>query len=227
MARVSAQKRAELESFWRAHHEGWRASALNQREYCELHGLPLKRFGNWRAQFKGEEAVAKANLLWRRGGRLRHMSRHMSDREIEPSSTGYVLSARPAPDGRRNFRLSDKKRIVAEALAPGASISAVARRYGINRPLLFRWKRELAPPEPALVFLEVTVSDGPERADALSPSSAPLIPMSQPVAAPVIIERSREDIEVELMGGRRVRFARGTDPDTVRAMVETLEGAGR
>jgi hypothetical protein len=26
-----------------------RRSELNQREYCELHGLPLKRFGNWRA----------------------------------------------------------------------------------------------------------------------------------------------------------------------------------
>ena len=65
MARVTAEKRAELESFWRSHHEGWQASDLNQREYCELHGLPLKRFGNWRAQFRDEETAAKANLLWR------------------------------------------------------------------------------------------------------------------------------------------------------------------
>ncbi len=140
MARVSSEKRAELEGFWRSHHEGWQASDLNQREYCELHGLPLKRFGNWRAQFKDEETVAKANLLWRRGGGLGHVSGHMSDRENAPLSTGYVPSARPAPDGRRNFRLSDKKRIVAEALAPGASLSAVARRYGIDRPLLYRWR---------------------------------------------------------------------------------------
>jgi hypothetical protein len=48
MARVSAEKRAELEGFWRSHHEGWKTSPLNQREYCDLHGLPLKRFGNWR-----------------------------------------------------------------------------------------------------------------------------------------------------------------------------------
>lgn len=197
---------------------------MNQREYCELHGLPLKRIGNWRAQFKVEETAVQANLLWRRGGGLRHVSGHMSNREIEPVSTGYVPSAKSLPDGRRNFRTADKKRIVAEALAPGASISAVARRYGIGRPLLYRWKRELVSPAPDPVFLPVTISDAPNLADASSP--APLIPMPQPTAAPVIVERSAQEIEVELVGGRRVRFARDTDPGTVRAMVEMLEGAG-
>ena len=40
------------EAFWRAHHEAWQRSALNQREYCEAHGIPLKAFGNWRAGSK-------------------------------------------------------------------------------------------------------------------------------------------------------------------------------
>lgn len=222
MARVSDQKRAELESFWRAHHEGWQFSDLNQREYCELHGLPLKRFGNWRAQFKDEETVAQANLLWRRGGGLRHVSGHMSNKEIEPVSSGYVPSAKSLPDGRRNFRTADKKRIVAEALAPGASISAVARRYGIDRPLLYRWKRELVSPAPDPVFLPVTLSDASAPAqESLMESSVP----PPPVPAAVIVERSREEIEVKLVCGRRVRFAQGTDPGTVRAMVEMLEGA--
>ena len=223
MARVTAEKRAELESFWRSHHEGWQASDLNQREYCELHGLPLKRFGNWRAQFRDEETAAKANLLWRRGGRLRHVSGHMSDREIEPLSTGYVPSARSAPDGRRNFRPSDKRRIVAEAMAPGASTSAVARRYGIDRPLLCRWKREQAVPAADPVFLPVTVSDGAGEAGTMSMGLP--APSSAAVATSVIVERAREEIEVELVGGRRVRFARDTDPETVRSMVTMLEGA--
>ena len=30
------------EAFWRAHHEAWIQSDLNQREYCETYGLPLK-----------------------------------------------------------------------------------------------------------------------------------------------------------------------------------------
>ena len=55
MPRMTASKGLELESFWWAHLDGWRRSELNQREYCELHGLPLKRFGNWRAKFKHED----------------------------------------------------------------------------------------------------------------------------------------------------------------------------
>ena len=27
------------EAFWRKHHEAWQQSALNQREYCEAHGI--------------------------------------------------------------------------------------------------------------------------------------------------------------------------------------------
>lgn len=224
MTRVTEQKRAELEGFWRSHHEGWKNSTLNQREYCELHGLPLSRFGNWRDQFKVEETVTQANLLWRRGG-LRHVSGHVSDGEIESFSTGYVPSGRMMPEGRRNFRPSDKKRIVAEAMAPGASVASVARRYGIDRPLLCRWKRELAPSEPDPVFVEVTVRDAPGEPREASVMSSLL--ETAPIAAPVIVERQGGGIEVELVGGRRVRFSLGTEPETVRAMVEMLEGASK
>lgn len=77
------------------------------------------------------------------------MASHMSNREFDATSTGYVPSATALQDGRRNFRLADKKRIVAEGMAPGTSVSGVARRYGIDTPLLFRWKREFASPPPA------------------------------------------------------------------------------
>jgi hypothetical protein len=109
---------------------------LNQREYCEVHGLPLKRFGNWRTKFKTETAAVQCKLLYRRGGSLRHMASHMSNKEIISTSTGYVPSVKSMPDGRPNFRVADKKRIVAEAMAPGASVSGIARRYGIDPRLL-------------------------------------------------------------------------------------------
>lgn len=221
MPKVSSERWAELEGFWRHHHEGWKASALNQREYCELHGLPLKRFGNWRDRFKVEDEVRQAGLLYRRGG-LGHMSGHMSDRENGPVSTGYIPSLQAAPEVRRNFRLSDKKRIVAEAMAPGGSVAGVARRYGIDRPLLCRWKRELAPP-PEPVFLSVAVSDG--AGEQSMPPAALARSTSAPVAAPMIVERPRDEIEVELVGGRRMRFARDTDPATLQAMIAMLEGA--
>lgn len=71
MRRLKSAKRLQLEFFWRAHLKAWRDSDLNQREYCGLHGLPLKRFGNWRAEFKDEETIVPQNLLYRRGGGLR------------------------------------------------------------------------------------------------------------------------------------------------------------
>ncbi len=217
MGRVSREKHAELEAFWRFHHEGWKNSTLNQREYCELHGLPLSRFGNWRDQFRLEEKQRPAGLLWRRGG-LKHMASHMSDRDIGPMSPGYIPSPRSMPDGRRNFSPADKRRIVAETELPGATLSAVARRHDIGMRLLFRWKQELAPPEPP-VFVSVTVEDAAQSA---GPDIA--LPPPSPVAAPIIVERSSHEIEVELTGGRRIRFGRDTDPETVRAMVAALEG---
>jgi hypothetical protein len=36
------------EAFWRAHHEAWRRTDLNQREYCKVESISLKAFGNWR-----------------------------------------------------------------------------------------------------------------------------------------------------------------------------------
>ena len=71
MSRWSEESRPEREAFWRSHLEGWRRSELNQREYCEARGLPLKRFGNWRPKFKQEELTPR-KLLYRRGGGLSH-----------------------------------------------------------------------------------------------------------------------------------------------------------
>src|SRR5258708_33804442 len=63
------------EAFWRAHHEAWRQSDLNQREYCEAQGLPLKAFGNWRAKFKAGPQLPERKLLYRRG-RVTHTPKH-------------------------------------------------------------------------------------------------------------------------------------------------------
>src|SRR5680860_687426 len=48
------------EAFWRAHHEAWKRSDLNQREYCEAQGVPLKGFGNWRGAVQGRAAAGSA-----------------------------------------------------------------------------------------------------------------------------------------------------------------------
>ena len=81
------------EAFWRAHHEAWQQSVLNQREYCEAHGLPLKAFGNWRAKFKAEPQPP-VRKLYRRGGlshRLSHtLSHSLSHMTNDPLSRPIV-----------------------------------------------------------------------------------------------------------------------------------------
>jgi transposase len=44
---------------------------------------------------------------------------------------------------RRRFSADEKARIVAESLDPAVSVSAVARRHGINPNQLFMWRRLL------------------------------------------------------------------------------------
>jgi transposase len=215
MGRLSAEKHNELEAFWRAHIQGWSDSTLNQREYCEAHGLPLKRFGNWRAKLRGEVPPIAGKLLYRRGRGLSHMISPMT-KEIPSARASYVPSGSGTGPGRRNFGEADKLRIVEEVSRPGSSVSAVARKYGIAARVLFRWRKDLAPePQPEPVFAEVKLSDGPAVEKALPvPSST----------APVVVERSTPGIEIDLKGGRRVRFDRETDPETIQRLVSLLEG---
>ena len=138
------------EAFWRAHHEAWRCSELNQREYCEAQGIPLKAFGNWRAKFKAEPQLPERKLLYRRGGlshTLSHSLSHTLSHVTYPSwLKGPVVP--PARDGhRRRFSEADKRRILEEAAEPNASLAKIARRYGIARRVLCRWKQ--GPPLPS------------------------------------------------------------------------------
>lgn len=148
------------EAFWRKHHEAWQQSALNQREYCEAHGIPLKAFGNWRARFKAEPQRETPRLLYRRGS-LSHRFSHSLSHSLGHMTYGSTAPGPivpPAREGhRRKFSEADKRRIVEETARPGASLSEVARRYGIAARVLFRWKQELTQAaEPLFVVVEIT-----------------------------------------------------------------------
>jgi hypothetical protein len=70
----------------------------------------------------------------------------------------------PAREGhRRQFSEADKRRIVEEAARPGASLSEVARGYGIAARVLFRWKQELTQAEPLFVAVEIADATPPPR----------------------------------------------------------------
>jgi transposase-like protein len=71
----------------------------------------------------------------------------------------------PAREGhRRRFNEADKYQIVEEASQAGASLSEVARRYGIAARVLFRWKQELTPATEPL-FVAVAIMDANTPSD--------------------------------------------------------------
>ena len=124
---------------------------------------------------------------------------------------------------RRMRTNEEKRRIVEEALVPGASVAAVARRHGVNANLLFGWRRlhkqgllERSR-EPAVPLLPVQVTTPTvvteHRGGAVTRSSSSL--RRRPVAAP----RSSAYIEIELPCGAHVRVHGRVEP---RALAEVL-----
>src|SRR6516225_605352 len=72
---------------------------------------------------------------------------------------------------RRFWSAEEKRRMVAESFTPGASVSKVAQRYGVNANLLFTWRRQegrsnaVCGAEP-LQLLPVKVADAGTAASA-------------------------------------------------------------
>lgn len=216
------EERGPTRAFWRSHFEVWKLSGLTQREYCERHGLSLKNFGNWRGQLKREDAVGP-QARWGRYPRLRPGDSPMANPMASPMAKATVKRAPPLVTGserRRQFSEEAKRRIVGEASRPGGSLSEVARRYGIDLRLLFRWRRALGlePKTEPATFLPVRIAD-----DA-GPAVEPRTVSNPPSAPPIIVERVAAGIEIELIGGRRVRFDRDVDPETMKRVVSALEG---
>jgi transposase len=114
---------------------------------------------------------------------------------------------------RRRWAEADKRRLVAETLAPGATVHGVARRHGVNTSQLFTWRKRLrvgiAPgTEPAVAgFAAVTIAPS-----CAAPSMETVEPMSSSL------------IEIELVGGDRVRISGAPDPAVVAAALRALAG---
>jgi transposase len=109
---------------------------------------------------------------------------------------------------RRRWSDEEKARIVAEALAPGAVKSEVARRYNILPQHLFTWiyaakrGRLTLPVEEAGDFIPV-ITDGPVRCGR---ETAGVVEMA--------------------VGGVQVRVHNGADAPTIEAVLRAIRHAG-
>jgi transposase len=145
-----------------------------------------------------------------------------------------------APDGtverRRTRSLDDRKRIVVEALAPGASVAAVARRHGLNANLVFKWirrsregwrdrRREPANEKPVVVVPPEKGAPAfvPVKLLALDAPSAP--PPSDVAAKPARQTRQgarRGAMEISLPNGAKVSLDADVDAKALRRVLSAL-----
>jgi transposase len=119
---------------------------------------------------------------------------------------------------RRTWSDQDKARIVAEIVASGESVSAVARRHGLSPQQLFGWRRELQACQTALSHAE-ELQFVPAVLD-VAPSSPPVRREHRMPRRPV--EPGAGMIEVEI-DGVMVRVGRGADAKTVTAVLRALK----
>ena len=99
--------------------------------------------------------------------------------------------------GRRRWRDALKRRIVAETLEPGASVSVVARRHDVNANQVFKWRRGLA----------------------AAAGDAGLVPVRVAPASPLA---GAGLIEVDLASGTRLRISGTVDAAALRQVLEHL-----
>ena len=133
--------RRQDEAFWRAHHETWKRSDLNQRQYCEAQCIPLKAFGNWRVVFKAEPQPLARKLLYRRRGLSLPLSPPVSPIPSPPVSpraypSSSPIVARPREGHRRRFsdaliRLSIAPEDISDILANLQRLLSRPMRYAV------------------------------------------------------------------------------------------------
>ena len=119
---------------------------------------------------------------------------------------------------RRKWSDEDKARIVAEMVASGDSVCAVARRHGLSPQQLFGWRRQLR--ESAARHSEAEeLQFVPAVVDVVTNAPAPRRQRKAPRC------KSKPDIgTIELeVDGVTIRVGRGADANTIAAIVQALK----
>ena len=132
------------------------------------------------------------------------------ERAPESSLTGAAneVPQAPAIPARRFFSDEQKLAIAIESGQPGATVSAVARKYGIVTGLLFRWRVQFGVAQKKRARLApVTVADDMVAATVLRD----------------LVQPPEGMMAIDLPDGRRVFAPAGSDPNVVRARVESGE----
>jgi transposase len=103
---------------------------------------------------------------------------------------------------RRSWSLEEKRRIVEEAVRPGASVAEVARRHGLNANLVFTWKRVAG-------AASASAANATSSVAIARPDAAP-IPGSSPEFMPIgTVAREHGGAPAEINGDPTLAVASG------------------
>ena len=116
---------------------------------------------------------------------------------------------------RQDWTAVEKARIVAESFQPGANISEVARRNGVNRGLLGVWRKQaraaVMAVAPAQLFATVQIEDVGAVQEASVRAARKAVGLRPGL---IIVELS----------GAKVRVPNGVDPATLGVLIKALRG---
>jgi len=122
---------------------------------------------------------------------------------------------------RRQWRVEDKLRIVAEAERPGTCFAVVARQHEVSRSVLWAWRKQarqgmlVAEPAPMFMPLQVTT-------DLPAPSSKVGV---VPAAAPAVLDTNAAGrIEIALPDGTVIRVSEAISSTALRRVMAALRG---
>lgn len=125
---------------------------------------------------------------------------------MEPPRQAVGIEGTAERRRRRLWSVEEKRRIVAETLEPGASVSMVARRHDVNANMLFTWRRQ--------------AEAGFSSAVTLVPAAIiaePAAPLSSASSAPP------GRMEIVLTGGGRVIVGADVDVSVLARVLKLME----
>ena len=108
-------------------------------------------------------------------------------------------------------RWSDEERKQAVEATLTLPVSAVARKYGMAKSLLFRWRKEAglsAKRKPIVPFVPVRIA------------AAPIAVMNVPASAMPVVST----IEIELANGHKLRVSGTVETPALRQVIAALDG---
>lgn len=206
-----AARNKSVQAFWAMHVEAMQWSGGNASAYARAHNLCASTLREWRIRLEDEPLEADWREMLHPSARPWIRRRTSSAAKPQAADSNLTRPPEPARQAapRRTFSEAEKRAIVTESEAHGASAAEICRRHGIASSMLFRWR----------------VSFGLKRTPAARLSQVVSSEDGAPLVLHGVLPAPEGMAEITLGDGRSVFAPAGADPDAVRRAI-ALEESG-